>query len=75
MYQQTASLASSKDFIKNSEIKPNYSILLMHEPSLIEDIDKNRYQLVLAGHTHLGQINIPLINNLLAPKKDNKYIK
>lgn len=55
--------------------KPTYNILLMHEPSLIEDIDKNRYQLVLAGHTHLGQINIPLINNLLAPKKDNKYIK
>lgn len=55
--------------------KTTYNILIMHEPNLIEKINYNNYQLVLAGHTHNGQINIPGIKKLLIPTKDNQYTK
>lgn len=55
--------------------KTTYNILIMHEPNLIEKINHNNYQLVLAGHTHNGQINVPGIKKLLIPTKDNKYTK
>ena len=57
------------------ENKTTYNILIMHEPNIIENINYNNYQLILAGHTHNGQINVPVIKNLLIPEKDNKYTK
>ena len=57
------------------EYKTTYNILLIHEPSLSEQISNENYQLILAGHTHNGQINIPGIKKLLTPVKDNKYTK
>ena len=43
---------------------PIYKILLMHEPDYIEDLNNNKFDLVLAGHSLHGQIKlgpIPLI--------------
>ncbi len=57
------------------ENKTTYNILLIHEPNIIEKINYNNYQLVLAGHTHNGQINVPGIKKLLIPTKDNNYTK
>ncbi len=57
------------------ENKTTYNILIMHEPSIVENINYNNYQLILAGHTHNGQVNIPGIKKLLIPEKDNKYTK
>ncbi len=37
-----------------------YSILLYHTPDLIEVADKLRIDLYLAGHTHGGQVRLPL---------------
>lgn len=51
-----------------------YNILILHEPSLVEELNYKNYQLVLAGHTHKGQINIPGIRQLMIPKKDNQYL-
>lgn len=57
------------------ENKTTYNILIMHEPNIVENINYNNYQLILAGHTHNGQVNIPGIKKLLIPEKDNKYTK
>lgn len=57
------------------ENKTTYNILIIHEPNIVENINYNNYQLILAGHTHNGQVNIPGIKKLLIPKKDNKYTK
>lgn len=57
------------------ENKTTYNILIIHEPNIVENINYNNYQLILAGHTHNGQVNIPGIKKLLIPEKDNKYTK
>ena len=57
------------------ENKTYYNILIMHEPSLISQINYDNYQLILAGHTNNGQVNIPGIKKILTPIKDRKYNK
>lgn len=57
-----------------------YNILFVHEPYIIDDIDYNKFQLILSGHTHSGQINIPIIKDIFMPDKqsisyNNNYYK
>lgn len=52
-----------------------YSILLMHEPDTIDSIEQNPFHLILAGHSHGGQINIPVLQYYLSPKGAKKYEK
>jgi len=62
-----------EDFINNSEIKPNYSILLMHEPDFIDSFNYNNYNIVLAGHSHNGQVRLPFIGAIVKPNYGKKY--
>ena len=52
---------------------PIYNILLMHEPDYADDIEDNKYDLILAGHSHHGQVNVPIISEFLYPKGAQKY--
>lgn len=49
-----------------------YTIALIHEP---DQIDKIKYDtdLVLAGHSHLGQVRLPLIGAIYTPIGSKKY--
>ena len=60
-------------FTENEDI--NYKIILVHEPDYIDTITSkyNNTNLVLAGHSHNGQINIPYIKKLLLPEGSKKY--
>lgn len=60
-------------FNENSTNKPVYSILLLHEPDFIEDIDYNKFNLVLSGHSHNGQVRLPFIGALWTPVGSKKY--
>jgi hypothetical protein len=45
-----------------------YTVLLAHRPEYIESYLKYDFDLILSGHTHGGQVRIPLLlNGLLAP--------
>lgn len=57
--------------IKENEI--SYSILIMHEPDYINDIEYENFDLVLAGHSHNGQVRLPIIGALILPPHAQEY--
>ncbi len=61
-----------KNYLENN-VSPIYSILLIHEPDYIDNVDLNNYDLVLAGHSHAGQVRIPLIGSIITPVGSKKY--
>lgn len=66
-------LKETEDFLKNNT--PIYSILLMHEPDYIDEINLKNYNLVLSGHSHNGQIRLPYLGIVkqFLPKGSKKY--
>lgn len=50
-----------------------YTILLTHAPDIISQVNDYNYDLVLAGHSHNGQVRAPLIGKLYTPIGSKKY--
>lgn len=57
----------------NSINTPKYKILLMHEPDFIDSISYQNYDLILAGHSHNGQVRIPFFGAIIKPSGSKKY--
>ena len=55
------------------DIKPIYSILLIHEPDTVDNLDLNKYDLVLAGHSHGGQVRLPFVGAIYKPDGAKNY--
>jgi hypothetical protein len=66
-------LSDLNDYIENNENKPLYSILIMHEPDFVENIDTQNFNLILAGHSHGGQVKLPYIGGIIYPKYARNY--
>jgi len=57
-----------------NEIGSNhYTIVLAHEPDQIKEINNYDFNLYLAGHSHLGQVRLPLIGAIYTPVGSKKY--
>ena len=59
----------------NENIKELYKILLIHEPDYINNIDYSNFNLILAGHSHNGQVRLPFIGGIILPNGAKKYYK
>lgn len=44
-----------------------YNILLRHSPNDVTNILKGNEDLILSGHTHGGQVRLPIIGSIVAP--------
>lgn len=62
-----------KEFIKQA-ISP-YQVLLCHEPDFVDEIDSTYLDLMVCGHTHGGQIYLPLVSKYILPKGGKHYRK
>jgi predicted MPP superfamily phosphohydrolase len=51
------------------------TIVLSHNPDTKDDLQKYPWELMLSGHTHGGQITIPLLGTPIAPVKDRRFVK
>jgi predicted MPP superfamily phosphohydrolase len=61
---------NNKDLIPTA----NYKIMIMHMPDYIDQItEKYNVDLVLAGHSHNGQVRLPFIGAITTPKGAKKY--
>lgn len=61
--------AVAQDHAATAEPTCDLKILLSHSPDQIEWARQFEFDLMFAGHTHGGQIAIPLIGPLVAPSK------
>ncbi len=69
-------LKETEEFLKDKkeEELPIYSILIMHKPDDIQNINTKNYNLVLAGHSLNGQIRFPFIGSIGSkPNGAKKY--
>ena len=62
-------------FNEDDSKKPIYNILLIHEPDFIDKIDKSKFDLILSGHSHNGQVRFPIIGATILPPYAKKYYK
>lgn len=67
-YQAIEEYLNSDEYLNNI-----YKILIMHEPDFIDNINYSYFNLILAGHSHKGQINIPLFGPINTLEHSKKY--
>lgn len=53
---------------------PDQALCLSHDPNSADDIMAHGARLVLAGHTHGGQIDVPMITPVIARAIGNRYL-
>lgn len=60
---------------EDKNITTAYNILLVHEPDFIDRIDYSKFNLILGGHSHNGQVRFPFIGAVILPPNAKKYYK
>ncbi len=63
-----------KQEMSGLQIDTGYNILLFHRANMFDIIKGNGFQLVLAGHMHGGQVQLPFIGGLVSPQKDRQWL-
>lgn len=72
LLHKEAKLEPFVNILKENDI--GYKVFLIHEPDLTDDILKEyNVDLILAGHSHNGQIRLPVIGALYTPEYSKKY--
>lgn len=53
----------------------DFNLVLMHNPDVIEEFKNSKIDLMLSGHSHGGQVSIPIKGAILTPPYGRKYTK
>jgi uncharacterized protein len=61
--------------LRNPRRESETAILLAHEPDYAETVRAHSVDLMLSGHTHGGQVRLPLIKPLYLPKLGTRYLE
>ena len=62
------------DELLQTDVEYNYSIILVHNPDEIKNLNNDKINLVLAGHSLGGIVNIPYYGGLIKKEGINTYI-
>ncbi|HWH70958.1 MAG TPA: hypothetical protein VNT26_16335, partial [Candidatus Sulfotelmatobacter sp.] len=55
-------------------LNPNTrNILLMHYPAWVQRLGTEKYELILAGHSHGGQVRLPFYGAIYVPFLTEQY--
>ena len=57
-------LVQNRSFALREIDDSEYRVLLSHNPEVVKRLGASRVDLVLSGHTHGGQVNLPWIGSL-----------
>ena len=74
---QLEDLSKTMSYFNNNDNGNTYTIILLHEPDYADNVvdSYDNVNLILAGHSHGGQVRLPIIGPLYTPKNGHKYIK
>lgn len=56
-----------------SNVAPGPRLLLAHNPMTVEELNGRRCDLILSGHTHGGQINLPRLGRILLGRHGRRF--
>lgn len=83
IYYKENTPISITGFVDSSESDPNYELLstentnyrfvLIHEPDEFDKIKDYSFNIMLSGHSHNGQVRLPLIGKIYTPFGSKKY--
>ena len=51
----------------------DYKIFALHYPDKVDEIIKYNFDLIVAGHSHNGQVRLPIIGPIITPDNAKKY--
>lgn len=53
-----------QDVIRQLDESSQFKILLIHEPNMVDFLQSDQFDLVLAGHSHGGQVNVSFLRKM-----------
>ena len=64
-------------YYDSNDSSNTYNIILLHEPDYADNIvnSYDNINLIFAGHSHGGQVRLPIMGALYTPQNGHKYVK
>lgn len=51
----------------------DYKIFALHYPDKVDEVMKYNFDLIVSGHSHNGQVRLPIIGTIITPENAKKY--